>query len=169
MTSIVVDTTVVLKWFHTDGESEVIEAHALLAAHRDEALTAHILDLSLYELGNVLLRALRWSAEDTSNQLDDLLVICGPPLAPAPQWRRDAAALAEKHGLTFYDAMFAAAARAMRAPLVSADKQLLSCGLAESASAYARRIGLVDRHEQRQGAAGRRTVTVRPPSGTGSA
>lgn len=144
MTSIVVDTSVVLKWFHADGESEIAEARALLAAHRDGALSAHILDLGLYELGNVLLRALGWSAEDTADQIDDLLVICGPPLVPAPQWRRVAAGLAEKHRLTFYDAMFVAAARAMRVPLVSADKQLLAAGLAESAAEYARRIGLVD-------------------------
>jgi predicted nucleic acid-binding protein len=144
MTSIVVDTSVLIKWFHTDGESEVTEAQAILAAHRDEVVAAHILDLSLYEIGNVLLRALRWPAGDTSDQIDDLLVICGPPLTPTPQWRRDAAELAEKHRLSFYDAMFAAAARAMRVPLVSADKQLLAVGLAESASAYSRRIGLLD-------------------------
>jgi predicted nucleic acid-binding protein len=144
VTSVVVDTSVVLKWFHADGESEVTEARALLAAHRDEVLTAHILDLSLYELGNVLLRALRWSAGDTADQIDDLLTICGPLLTPAPQWRRDAAELVERHRLSFYDAMFAASARALRAPLVSADKQLLAAGLAESVSAYTRRIGLID-------------------------
>lgn len=49
----------------------------------------------------MLLRALHWSADDTADQVDDLLVICGPPLAPAPQWRRDAATLAHEHKLTF--------------------------------------------------------------------
>ena len=143
MTTAIIDTSVVLKWFHADGEAEVDEARAVLAGHRDEVLTAHLVDLTTYELGNILLRSLRWSASDTADQLEDLVVICGPPLVPAPAWHRDAAALAERHRLTYYDATFAAAARAVDATLVSADKQLLAAGLAESASTFARRIGLV--------------------------
>ena len=143
MTAVVVDTSVVIKWFHAEGESEVREARAVLAAHRDEVLTAYILDLGVYELANVLLRSLKWSAEDTADQLDDLLVICGPPLVPAPAWHREAAGLAEAHRLSFYDAAFAAAARAMRATLVSADKQLLAAGLAESPAACAKRLRLL--------------------------
>jgi len=147
MTSVIVDTSVVIKWFHADGESEVQPARALLAAHRDELLTAHVLDLGLYELGNVLLRALRWPASEVADQIDDLLVICGRPLTPAPAWYRAAARLGEQHRLSFYDAMFAAAAQQTQAGLVSADKQLLAAGLAESASAFAVRIGLIDRPE----------------------
>lgn len=141
--NVVVDTSVVLKWFHTENEAEVVESQAILAAHRDEVLAAHLLDLGLYELGNILLRSLKWSAEDTADQLDDLLVICGPTLTPAPEWRRDAALLAHEHGLTFYDAMSAAAARAMQAPLISMDRQLLAAGLAETPATFSSRAGLV--------------------------
>jgi predicted nucleic acid-binding protein len=143
VTAVVVDTSVVIKWFHAEGESEVVEARALLAAHRDEVLTAHLLDLSIYELGNVLVRALGWPAEDVADQLDDLLVICGPPLVPVPAWRRDAARLAETHHLTFYDASFVAAAQATETTLITADKQLLKAGLAETAASFVKRIGLL--------------------------
>jgi len=142
---VVVDTSVLLKWFHTDGESEVPQAQAVLSAHRAELLTAYVLDLTVYELGNILLRGLRWSAEDTADQLDDLLVICGPPLVPTPAWRRDAADLAAEHGLSYYDAMFAAAARALEAPLISADGKLLGAGLAETAADFSVRFQLIDR------------------------
>lgn len=144
MTTVVVDTSVLLKWFHSEGEAEVLESRAVLAAHRDEVLTAHLVDLSTYELGNILLRSLRWSAQDTADQLDDLTVICGPALVPAPAWHREAAALAQKHGLTFHDATFAAAARAVDGALISTDTQLLAAGLAESPTAFARRSGLID-------------------------
>ena len=140
---LVVDTSVIVKWFHAENEAEVGESRAILAAHRDEILTAHILDLNIYEFGNVLLRALHWSADDTADQIDDLLVICGPPLAPAPQWRRDAATLAHQHKLTFYDALFVAAARALGAPLVSTDGQLLAADLAETPAAFTSRVGLI--------------------------
>jgi predicted nucleic acid-binding protein len=141
--TVVVDTSVIVKWFHAESEVEVGESRAILAAHRDEILIAHILDLGVYEFGNVLLRALRWSAEDTADQIDDLLMICGPPLAPTPQWRRDAATLAHQHELTFYDALFVAAARALDAPLVSVDRQLLAADLAETPAGFASRAGLV--------------------------
>ncbi|MGH3694881.1 MAG: type II toxin-antitoxin system VapC family toxin [Pseudonocardiaceae bacterium] len=139
----VVDTSVIVKWFHADNEAEVGESRAILAAHHDEILTAHVLDLGVYEFGNVLLRALHWSAEDTADQIDDLLVICGPPLAPTPQWCREAAILAHQHRLTFYDALFVAAARALDASLVSMDRQLLAADLAETPAAFASRVGLI--------------------------
>ncbi|MGH3778093.1 MAG: type II toxin-antitoxin system VapC family toxin [Pseudonocardiaceae bacterium] len=141
--TVVVDTSVIVKWFHADDEAEVGESRAILAAHRDEILTAHIVDLGIYEFGNVLLRALRWSADHTADQIDDLLVICGPPLTPTPQWRRQAATLAHQHRLTFYDALFVAAAQAVGAPLVSMDRQLLAADLAETPATFASRVGLV--------------------------
>jgi predicted nucleic acid-binding protein len=141
--TVVVDTSVIVKWFHAQGEAEVGESRAILGAHRDDIVAVHILDLGVYEFANVLLRALHWSAQDTADQIDDLLVICGPPLVPAPQWRRDAASLAHQHRLTFYDALFAAAARALGVPLVSMDRQLLAADLAETPAAFASRLGLV--------------------------
>ncbi len=102
---------------HTENEAEVDESRAILAAHRDEILTAHVLDLGIDEFANVLLRARHWSADDTADQIDDLLVICGPLLAPA--------------------------ARALGAPLVSMDRQLLAADLAETPAAFASRVGLV--------------------------
>jgi len=140
MTAVLVDTSVVLKWFHEEGESDLAEARALLAAHRAERITAYLLDLSLYEVGNVLVRSLRWPAAEVADQLDDLVLICGPPLVPDLSWLREAAGLAAEHGLTFYDASFAAAASRTGARLVSADKRLLAAGLAESPRAFAERV-----------------------------
>lgn len=70
-------------------------------------------------------------------------MICGPALVLAPQWRRDAAILAHQNQLTFYDALFVAAARALDAPLISVDRQLLAADLAETPATFASRIGLV--------------------------
>jgi predicted nucleic acid-binding protein len=59
-----------------------------------------------------------------------------------PAWLRDALALAKQHSLSGYDAHWAAAARHLGVPLVSADRQLLDSGLAESATSAATRLGL---------------------------
>ena len=142
MTTLLVDTSVLVKWFHSEGESELIEARAIRDATRRGEIEARVIDLAIYEMGNVLLRSLQWSASDVADQLDDLVVICGAPLAVAAAWFRQAADIGVTHGLTFYDACWAAAAQALRISLVSVDAQLLAAGLAESPGAVVQRIRL---------------------------
>jgi predicted nucleic acid-binding protein len=133
---LVLDTSVLLKWFHTENETEVEEAQAVREAHRTGLVAAHILDLTLYELGNVLIRSLRWSATRTADLLDVVTDVCGRPLTPPAAWRREAAKLADEYRLSFYDASYAAAAQALDAPLISTDKQLLKAGLGMSPTAF---------------------------------
>ncbi len=142
MTSVLVDTSVLLKWFHSSGEAELGAARALRDAHVASRVDVHVLDLALYEVGNVLVRSLRWPADEVAGQLEDLLTILGTPLVMSPTWLRDAADLAVEHSLTFYDAAWAAAARGLGVALVSADGQLLAAGLAESATTTAQRLDL---------------------------
>lgn len=140
--TVVVDTSVAIKWFHDAGEAEVTEARAVLDAHVRGTITVGLLDLGLYELGNVLSRSLRWPGDRITDQIDDVITICGPVLQlEDPAWRV-AANLAATHGLTFYDAAWVAAARQTGAPLVTADAQLLASGLGESATSIADRLGL---------------------------
>lgn len=142
MTRLLVDTSVLIKWFHADGESELAPARAIRAAHLTGVVDVHMLDIAVYEVGNVLVRALGWSAPQVADQLDDLHVLLGPHFAMEPAWQRRAAELAQLHGLTYYDACWAAAARCLDIPLVSADRQLVAARLAETASATAERLRL---------------------------
>jgi predicted nucleic acid-binding protein len=142
VTRLLVDTSVLIKWFHAAGESEVAAARAIRDASVRGDLEAHILDLAVYEVGNVLVRALRWAGADVADQLDDMLAITGRPLVMTQAWLRDAAALAEANALTYYDASWAATAAALGIPLVSADRLLLAAGVAESPSGVAARLKL---------------------------
>lgn len=142
MTTLLVDTSVLIKWFHGSGESELTEARAIRDAHQRGDLEARIIDLALYEVGNVLLTRLRWAASDIADQLDDLVAICGTPLITTSAWLRDASVLGETHQLTFYDAAWAASAQALGIALVSADAKLIAAGLAESPASAARRLHL---------------------------
>ena len=142
MTRLLVDTSVLIKWFHSEGESEVPQARALRTAHQNGGLDAHVLDLGYYELGNVLLRGLGWAAGGVADQLDDLTTILGPPLVMTAPWLRQAAELAHIHTLTFYDAAWAAAAQQLAIPLVSADRKLLAAGLAQTPADIATRLNL---------------------------
>ncbi len=142
MTTLLVDTSVLIKWFHSAGESELAESRAIRDAVVRGVVDARTIDLAMYEMGNVLLRSLHWQGAEVADQLDDLVVICGAPLAMAGSWFRDAAAIGAAHGLTFYDSCWAAAARALGVPLVSSDGDLLGAGLAESPRAAALRLRL---------------------------
>lgn len=142
MTRLLVDTSVLIKWFHNKGESELKQARALRDAHVSGEVQAHMLDLASYEVGNVLTRTLRWTAAEVADQLDDLHAILGPALIMTPVWLRRTAALAQTHSLSFYDASWAATALELGIPLISADRRLIAAGLAESPSAITTRLQL---------------------------
>jgi predicted nucleic acid-binding protein len=146
VTTLLVDTSVLVKWFHSEGESELAAARAIREATKVGEVEARVIDLALYEMGNVLRRLLGWNGSEIADQLDDLVVICGPPLAMTAEWFRTAAVIGETHRLTFYDAAWAAAAEAIGVALVSADTQLLAAGLAESPAAVAERLRLPPGH-----------------------
>ncbi len=143
MTRLLIDTSVLIKWFHGEGEGGLEQARAFQAAHVAGVLDAHMLDLASYEVGNVLTRSLGWAAVDVANQLDDLHAVLGPPLLMTLPWLRRAAALAQMHTLSFYDAAWAAVAAELGIPLISADRQLLAAGLAESPSEITTRLNLL--------------------------
>ncbi|HVA75158.1 MAG TPA: PIN domain-containing protein [Acidimicrobiales bacterium] len=142
MTILLVDTSVLIKWFHSEGETSLAEARAIRDANERGDLDARVIDLAVYEMGNLLLRSLHWSAADVADQLDDLIAICGTPLVMEPGWLHEAASLGSRHELTFYDAAWAAAARGLGVSLVSSDPQLLTARLAESPAAAAKRLRL---------------------------
>lgn len=126
---VVSDASVALKWFHAEGEEEVEPSRALLVAQRDRAVALHVLDLTAYEVGNALLRGhVGATAEQVSTVLEALAEVC-PVIAPAPDDLRAAAALAEQHELTLYDAAYAAVAARRGARLATLDGELLGAGL----------------------------------------
>ncbi len=131
-----------IKWFHETGESELAQARAIRDAHIRGDLDAHVLDLAIYEVGNVLARALGWPASDVGDPLDDLLAIVGSPITMTQAWLRRAGELAQTHLLSFYDASWAATAAALGITRVSADRRLLAAELAETPSALTSRLKL---------------------------
>lgn len=127
-TDVVCDASVALKWFHAEGEEEVDPARALLDRYRERAIALHVLDLTPYEVGNALLRGGPGvAAAQVAVVLEALAELC-PQLAPTTSELRDAALLAERHGLTLYDAAYAAVAQARGAQLATLDRQLLQSG-----------------------------------------
>lgn len=134
-TDVVADASVVLSWFHEEGEQEVEASRAILRMYRSRRIGLLVLDLTAYEIGNVLLRGRpAVPPAGVAEVLDALAAIC-PRVTLTSAELADAAAIAHQHGLTFYDAAYAAVARSRSAVLVTLDTALLRVGLGQRPSA----------------------------------
>lgn len=121
---IVVDTSVLIKWFKRQDEELVSEARALLAAVENRSLDVHVPALLLYEIGNILLVKTRLGSaalNDALNHLEELPFTVAPPATPL---LKRAAGLGRTLGLTFYDASFLALAVELDGLFVTADRRL---------------------------------------------
>ncbi len=121
---IVVDTSVLIKWFKTRDEDLVKEARHLLKEVETRPFEVHVPALLLYEVGNVLLLKTRLGAAglaDTLQRLEALPFTVAPPATPL---LKRAARLGRELGLTFYDASFLALAVELDCSFITADRRL---------------------------------------------
>lgn len=138
---VVSDANVAIKWFHAEGEEEVDEARALLDAHRSREIGIAILDLTPYEVGSALMRGRAGaSAEQAASVIAALGEVC-ISVGPDPEDFRRATALAERHGLSLYDATYAAVAEGRGAELATLDRELLDAGLGVRPGELVRKLG----------------------------
>ena len=138
--SVVSDANIVLKWFHSEGEEEVEPARTLLDAHKERTVALSVLDLTVYEVGNALMRGrVGASAEQAATVIEALAEVC-PAVCPSSEEMRVASQLAERHSLTLYDAAYAAVAQARSARLVTLDRALLAAKLGSRPSEVAEAV-----------------------------
>ena len=121
---IVVDTSVLIKWFKTRDEELLDEARNLLAEIEAQGVPVHVPALLLYEVGNILLVKTRLglaALDETIERLEELPLVVAPPATPL---LKRAVHLGREFSLTFYDASFLALAVELGCPCVTADRQL---------------------------------------------
>jgi predicted nucleic acid-binding protein len=121
---IVIDTSVLIKWFKTRDEEYLREARQLLEEVDRHKVEVHVPALLLYEVGNILLlkTGLGHAALDEAvERLETLPFVVAPPAAPL---LKQALRLGREFSLTFYDASFLALAVELDCPLVTADRRL---------------------------------------------
>jgi predicted nucleic acid-binding protein len=121
---IVVDTSVLIKWFKTRDEELLNEAKQLLEEIERRRVEVHVPALLLYEVGNILLLKTRLglsALEAALDGLESLPFVVAPPATPL---LKRAVSLGRQLSLTFYDASFLALAVELDCPLVTADRHL---------------------------------------------
>jgi predicted nucleic acid-binding protein len=121
---IVVDSSVLVKWFKRRNEDLLAEAQALLEAVATRPIEVHVPALLLYEVGNILLLKTSLASpalDEAIAHLETLPFSVAPPATPL---LKRAARLGRDLGLTFYDASFLALAVELDCPLITADRRL---------------------------------------------
>jgi predicted nucleic acid-binding protein len=128
LTEVVLDASVVLKWFTTSQERGHTEARELRGAYLAGRLVVVVPSLLFLELLNVAGRRWKWdepALSELAAALEDLLFeVAEPGLASVAAW--------VARGLTAYDAAYVALAEERGIDIVSDDERILA-GAAEVA------------------------------------
>lgn len=124
MTEIVVDTSVIIKWYSVHQEPAFEHAQTLLVRHTRHQCHLHAPELALYEAGNALRYSARLSVQEQLRSLADLFAL-GLSVYPLTLLRATAAhELSSVFGISFYDACFVALAQELDVAFVTADDRL---------------------------------------------
>lgn len=121
---IILDASVVTKWFHGIGEEDRGKALEYLRLHLANEVTIHVPDLLLYEVTNALLCKAAVSRDMVLTALDNLADYRLMMHWPEHKGIRAGVEIAAELGLSVYDAAYVALARELDAPLITADKKL---------------------------------------------
>lgn len=135
MTDVVVDASVVLKWFRTEGETHLEEARALRALFSAGHLIIHAPPLMRLEMINIAARRWGWDEAllaELAESLDELgIIFTEPDPIRVARWAA--------RGLTAYDAAYVALAEAESITLVSDDSRVRA--VASSIAVAPRSVG----------------------------
>lgn len=125
LTPCVLDASVMLKVFLPEEHSEEAEALILEAVDRDDKLL-HVPDLLFIECANVLWQKVRRGHISADAALENLAHLrrMNLPSTPTSELMERALQIAYLHGITAYDACYAALAELLGMPLLTADTRL---------------------------------------------
>lgn len=124
MTSLVVDSSVVIKWF--DAEPYAAEAERVLLAYEQGTLSLLAPDLLLAEVGNIIWKKhtllKRWTASEAEEALAKFQALTFT-LTPISTLLDDAYQLAVTYQRTVYDSLYLALSLREQCPFVTADER----------------------------------------------
>lgn len=121
MTEVVLDASVVLKWFHSEGEKNIEAARRLRKRFEAGELRVLAPPLLWLEVLNVAARRWHWTEDRLArlaNSLPELgFELLEPELSGVARWAAD--------GLTAYDAAYVAVAEDVGVELITDDAEIV--------------------------------------------
>jgi predicted nucleic acid-binding protein len=123
--SVILDTSVVVKWFLTKEEKHVEEAHILLRTIEKKQIEAWAPAFLLVELANILLRKKALPSKMVDQVIQKMKSV-GIQFIPFNSTAsRSLIALCDTYQLTTYDGLYLLLATEKKCPLITLDDQLL--------------------------------------------
>jgi len=119
----VVDTSVILQWFHRSGELHPREARRVLDDLRAGRVNITIPDMLPLELLNVLIKGKSLSADIANKTLGDLFEMPIKMIGISLPVLEESSKLMKKYNMASYDAYFLALAQYEDCKLISDDKK----------------------------------------------
>ncbi|TAH49216.1 MAG: PIN domain-containing protein [Chloroflexota bacterium] len=126
MANIVVDSSIVIKWFVTEPLSE--EARRVLNGYQSGALTLIAPDLLAAEIGNIVWKKVRMQglAREDAQQIISAFRELDIELLPTTSLLEDAVRIAMAHERNVYDALYIALSEREQSLFITADERLVN-------------------------------------------
>lgn len=124
---VVLDASVVIKWFKEKDEDYVVSALAIQEKKRLGSIEIIVPDLLFLEVLNAFLAKPGFTLEDLAAIKESLIKMNMKIVYPGSKLLGETIDIAAKNSLTFYGALYIATAGANDAVLYTEDMEILSC------------------------------------------
>jgi len=125
MKKILIDTSVVIKWYKTVGEERVIEARKYLKEYINNELKICVSQLTILELLNQAVSDVHFSQEQWRKIIDDFFQLSLEILYFDKELATKIYEIGKRYRLTAYDASYIALAQSLKTDFITADKKLV--------------------------------------------
>lgn len=119
MNTLVIDTSVFIKWLSQDNEQDLDKADRILCDVKSGQAVLVLPELIKYEIGNVLLRGKQLLPKQAYISLGTAYSLPVTFVAESEQLAKETYSLASNLGITYYDASFLSLAKQYDATLVT--------------------------------------------------
>lgn len=119
--TIVIDSSVIVKWLSQDKEADLDAANRVLNDVLDRKIELLAPELAKYEIGNTLLYSKKLSLKQGTEVLNSFYTLPINFIEENEALAHEAYGLASKLGITYYDASFISLAKLYGATLVTAN------------------------------------------------
>ncbi len=119
--TLVLDASVVVKWFSKAGEEDLAKALEIRSLHIEEQSSIMVPDILYHEVGNALIHKQELSLEEVLSAVEFLFGLHMATVNISEDLLSGSVRLARQSGMSEYDACYAAVAMKYSCPLVTAN------------------------------------------------
>lgn len=125
MESILIDTSVIIKWYKTIGEEKTREARKYLSDHLNGKRLLSLPELTVFELLNLAVLDKNLTQEEWDKIIEDFFNLSLRIISLDNELAKETYHLGKKYGITAYDASYVACAKVLGINFLTADKKLV--------------------------------------------